>query len=111
MASEKRREVRHLVCVLAHLEKNSRDKKRSALVSDLSAVGAQVLTREVLAPGDAVHLELHLEDDAVVEVHGKVVRILPRPADRASLWTLNAGVEFDAPRPELGELAARLAGR
>lgn len=109
MSTEKRREVRHLVCVLAQLEKAAQDKKRTALVSDLSTVGAHLLTREKLEPGDPVLLELHLGNDRKIEVQGKVVRILPRPPDLASLWTLNAGVEFDPPRPDLGELAAQMA--
>ena len=83
---------------------------RSSLVSDLSATGLHLLTREQLEPGDKGQLERHLGIEQMLEVTGKVVRILERPPERSSLWTLNAGVEFDAPQPALLEALNKQPG-
>jgi len=107
MSQDKRRETRHLVCVLAHLEKDTGTKKRSALINDVSAVGAHLLTREKLTVGDKVQLQLHLADSKVIEASAKVVRIHERPVEQASLWTVNVGVEFDKPIPELANAAVQ----
>ncbi|MBS2032860.1 MAG: PilZ domain-containing protein [Deltaproteobacteria bacterium] len=109
MSQDKRRGTRHLVCVLAHLEKEASAKKRSALINDVSAVGAHLLTREKLAVGDKVQLQLHLADSKVIDAAAKVVRINERPVEQASLWTMNVGVEFERPIPELADAAVKEA--
>jgi hypothetical protein len=70
------------------------------MIADLSTGGASLYSRKPdYQAGDALRLELYIAIDSQTPriAHGKVVRVEPLPIDRASLWTHQVAVQFDAP--------------
>lgn len=93
--SERRLGKRELACFPAYIEMN--DEQRTALIRDVSAQGANLLTRARLVEGQSLKLLLYIGDvKEPLEVHGKVVRFEVRPID-LPMWPFSAGVQFDAP--------------
>lgn len=95
--SERRRGVRHIACFPGIVEDEDAA-KRTAMISDLSEVGASLLTRGApVGVGEVLQLELHVlfDSDEVRLAAGRVVRVAPLPDARSSFWTHQVAVEFD----------------
>lgn len=108
---DRRVDERHFACFPAHIERSG--STRMALIRDLSVSGALLLTREKLAVGDHIALNLYLTEDMdrARRVAAHVVRVEPRAGDRDDVWHHSTAVHFDEPlldcEPEIKELAAR----
>jgi PilZ domain len=97
---ERRHGARHLACFPGFVEHGEHHDKIVAMIGDLAEGGARLLLRKPdLHVGEPIKFDLHisLQDDTPRVATGRVVRIDPLPDDRASLWTHEVGVEFDAP--------------
>ena len=87
------------------------DEQRTALIRDVSLVGANLLTRARLVEGQSIKLMLYIGDAKTPkEAHGKVVRFEARPVDLPT-WPFSAGVQFDAPLEGCEALIKELAER
>src|SRR6185437_6059225 len=84
---ERRAGERHLACFPAHIQRAS-GSTRMALIRDLSVSGALLFTREKLAVGDEILLNLYLTDDMnhVRRAVAHVVRVEPLSGERADVW-------------------------
>lgn len=72
------------------------------MIANLAETGTRLFLQQPdFKMGDEVRLELHvmLDDDTARFVSGRIVRIEPLPAERASLWTHEVGVEFHETMP------------
>ena len=93
-ASDRRALPRELACFPAYIATD--DRQRTALIRDVNARGANLLTRARLEQGQKITLLLYIVDgvDTPREVHGTVVRFEVRDAD-LPMWPFAAGVQFD----------------
>jgi hypothetical protein len=107
--SERRSEKRELACFPAYIQVD--DEQRTALIRDVSAQGANLLTRARLVEGQCIKLLLYIANakDAK-EAHGKVVRFEVRPMD-LPMWPHSAGIQFDEPLVGCETLITELAER
>ncbi|MFT3764394.1 MAG: PilZ domain-containing protein [Minicystis sp.] len=111
-ASERRTDERHFACFPAHIQRSG-GSTRMALIRDLSVSGALLLTREKLAVGDEILLNLYLHEDVsqVRRAVAHVVRVEPRTGDRAEVWHHSTAVQFVEPlsdcEAEIREIAER----
>jgi Tfp pilus assembly protein PilZ len=109
--SDRRQSMRYLACFPAHIQRLEDDgggKPRTAMIKDLSVNGAFLLTRGNFTVGSPITLALYLRTDITVprQVEGKVVRVTPRPIDRADFWHFDVGVQFDQAQTDVeGEIA------
>jgi len=100
MGQERRHEQRHIACFPSLAEHGG--ETVTAMISDLSESGALLLLRHPdWRVGDRARLELHvaLDDGPPRVATGHVVRVEKLPDPRASLWTHQVAVEFDAKVP------------
>ncbi len=111
---ERREDPRHFACFPAHIQRPG-GSTRMALIHDLSVSGALLLTRQRLAVGDEIGLNLYLREDSNDARHaaGRVVRVEPLSADRAEIWHYRVGVQFSEPlrdcEAEIADIEARQA--
>jgi hypothetical protein len=110
---ERRVDERHFACFPAHI-KRAGGSTRMALIHDLSVSGALLLTRERLAVGDEIRLDLYLhEDGEAVPAAARVLRVEPRAAGRDEVWHHTVAVQLAEPlldcEAEIKDLAARQA--
>jgi hypothetical protein len=93
---ERRRHRRYLACFGAEVAID-KDKRRIALVRDLSIDGALLVTRARLQKGDPVRLEMFLSPDTKEsrKLTGKVVRVEHLDPEVSTLWTQLVAVQFD----------------
>lgn len=96
--TDRRVDERHFACFPAHIQRPG-GSTRMALIHDLSVSGALLLTRQKLAIGDELLLNLYLTDDMdnVRRAPARVVRVEPRTGKRAEVWHFTVGVQFEAP--------------
>ena len=96
MSGERRRELRHLACVLAQVERGQ-GSPRSAVIRDISTTGAMLLTRASLEVGEKVRLSLFITGDPQkpVEVVATVRRSGPRAREVSDVWPRSAAVQFE----------------
>jgi len=96
---DRRRGARHLACFPIQ-ERIGDAKPRTAMIRELSVVGAQILTQTKREPGTELSLSLYLEEGAEPrDVTSKVVRC-ERRTD-GGVWPYLTVVEFLAPLTEL----------
>ena len=111
-ASERRTDPRHFACFPAHIQRAG-GSTRMALIRDLSVSGALLFTREKLAVGAEILLNLYLSEDVnqVRRVVAYVVRVEPLSGKRAEVWHHSTAVQFAAPltdcEAEIKDIAAR----
>jgi hypothetical protein len=117
--SDRRGGERHLACFPAYVQRPDGG-PRTSLIRDLSTVGALLLVRKKLSPGEAVSLQLFIAEDLTQArtATGKVVRVEPLREDAVGLWSYRVAVQFDEPLTmyereidELKERGARLRDR
>ena len=107
--SERRLGKRELACFPAYIQMDN--EQRTALIRDVSAQGANLLTRARLVEGQSIKLLLYIGDvKEPTEVHGKVVRFEVRPPD-LPMWPFSAGIQFDAPLVGCDTLITDLAAK
>jgi hypothetical protein len=98
--SERRRGERHLACFPIQERTGGDAKPRTAMIRELSVVGAQILTQTRREPGSELSLSLYLEEDAEPrDVNAKVIRCEART--EPGVWPYLTVVEFDAPLSDL----------
>lgn len=107
--ADRRAGKRELACFPAYIQVD--DEQRTALIRDVSAQGANLLTRARLVEGQSIKLLLYIANakDAK-EAHGKVVRFEVRPMD-LPMWPYSAGIQFDEPLVGCEALITDLAER
>lgn len=106
--SERRAFDRQLSCIPAAFETRG-DQQDLALIRDVSAAGARLLTRVSLEVDDVVSLQLYLgtESEPPRKATGRVVRVDRRDPELSDVWRWDVGVEFDvAITPYEAEIAA-----
>jgi len=96
---DRRRGTRHLACFPIQ-ERTGDAKPRTAMIRELSVVGAQILTQTKREPGAELSLSLYIEDgEQPRDVRGKVIRC-ERRTD-GGVWPYLTVVEFHAPLTDL----------
>lgn len=96
--SERRRATREATCFPAYALRPEHARE-PVLVADLSPDGALVLVRGAgYAVGEPVSLEMYIDvaGGKVRSATGQVLREEPMPPERASVWTHQVAVRFDA---------------
>lgn len=95
---DRRLGVRHFACFPVHID-DGVNRKRTAVIRDLSVTGTLLLTRAVMNVGDTVSLSLYLTPDTErpVLATGRVVRFENRGRDYTSIWPNSLAVQFDEP--------------
>jgi PilZ domain len=111
---ERRVDERHFACFPAHIQRTG-GSTRMALIRDLSVSGALLLTRERLAVGDDIRLDLYLREDGegVRTAAARVLRVEPRGEGLDEVWHHTVAVQFADPlgdcEAEIKDLADRQA--
>ncbi|MBI4954809.1 MAG: PilZ domain-containing protein [Myxococcales bacterium] len=106
-----------MACFATEVMREDRDKLDVALIYDLSAGGALLLTRRAYAVGDRVTLAMYTtsSEESARSASGRVVRVERREHDRSDLWRHSAAVQFDAPlvgfEDDIAAVAAERAKR
>ncbi|MBK6512897.1 MAG: PilZ domain-containing protein [Polyangiaceae bacterium] len=111
-AHERRGFERYLTCYPLNIQVGDRGDTGDleiALIQDLSARGAFVLTTTELRQDARVKLHLDFGDPPVVELEGRVLRCERRPPDRSEVWRYGAAIELVVVTPELAERVVELA--
>jgi hypothetical protein len=110
--AERRTDERHFACFPAHIQRPG-GSTRMALIRDLSVSGALLLTRERLAVGAAVILNLYLTDDMdqARPVAARVVRVEALDGEKAEVWHHSAAVQFEEPLQDCEEAIKEIADR
>lgn len=95
---ERRSTDRHLSCIPAALD-SAEESQDLALIRDVSARGARILTRTELSLGEAVTLHLYLgkAGEGPRAASGRIVRVDRRDPDASEVWRWELGVEFESP--------------